>query len=155
MVMKLRDSYTYILSSAQRLESNQENPGRNPGMSIKGTRLAHDAQQGGTHKVPPFFSNLSHVCEPVCGVCFGHARGTVVDPDSGYLVSSGKQRSRRAPKAHECFSSSCAFLLITRCLDITVGSVDLNRYSRYTVCGRKNVARFCSTLHLNSDFNSC
>jgi len=38
-------------------------------MSIKGTRLAHDAQQGGTHKVPPFFSDPSHICEPVCGVC--------------------------------------------------------------------------------------
>lgn len=25
-------------------------------MPIRGTRLAHDARQGGAHKVPPFFS---------------------------------------------------------------------------------------------------
>lgn len=108
-------------------------------MPIKGTRLAHDAQQGGAHKVPPFFWTAPRVCD-----VFGRARGTVVDPESGYSVSSGKQKNWRTPKAHGCFMSSCAFLLIRAMpvhVDITVGSVDSNRYNRCRACMAERTLR--------------
>lgn len=88
-------------------------------------------------RCPLFFRPALRICESAVWCVFGCAWGTVVDPASGYSVSSGKQRNRQTPKAHGrsgvvvCVSTYSAMPVRA---DITVGSVDSNRYSRCTAC---------------------
>lgn len=113
-------------------------------MPIRGTRLAHDAQQGGAHKVPPFFSDRPSRMR-ACVRC-------VFEPRSGNRGGSGEWLLGVIWQAEEPANPKSTWMFcVVVCVstysampvrvDITVGSVDSNRYSRCTACVAERTLR--------------
>lgn len=96
----------------------------------------------------PLFSDrpsCMYASVPVCGTCLDALEEPWWIRRVVTLVSSGKQRNRRTPKAHGRF---CVLVCVSTYsampvrVDITVGSVDSNRYySRCTACVAERALR--------------
>lgn len=104
-------------------------------MPIRGTRLAHDARQGGAHKVPPFFSDRPSRM-PVCGVCSEDALGEPWWIRRVVTRCHLASRGAGEPRKHMDVSRRRVRFYLQRDtpvrVDITVGSVDSSQYSRCT-----------------------